>query len=232
MRLARMWNSRSPGVETAWRAPARISRKGCSSAGRGCPKRRFHAPDPNPMTQESPPSRSRNSTARTSAESSPQSERTVARFSEPGLSVATRKIAARVSGAATACARAGDLPATSCVFVGSGFIGRRLCVGQAASELPPDFLQVPAKLMAHRGQKFISEVDLTAARSFSSCDDDARNVSAIAAIEVLCVYLEGPVSTLTFLVTKSLLVLTSRYRAKSSDLRFSGTTREIHQAVP
>ena len=38
MRLARMWNSRSPGVETAWRAPARISRNGCSSAGRGGPE--------------------------------------------------------------------------------------------------------------------------------------------------------------------------------------------------
>jgi hypothetical protein len=35
-----------------------------------------------------------------------------------------------------------------------------------------------------------------------------------------------------FQTTKSVLVLTSRYRAKSSDLRFSGTTREIHQAVP
>jgi hypothetical protein len=28
MRLARMWNSRLPGVETAWRAPARISPEG------------------------------------------------------------------------------------------------------------------------------------------------------------------------------------------------------------
>ena len=114
-------------METAWRAPARISRKGCSSAGRGCPKRRSHASDPNPMTQESPPSRSRNSTARTSAARSPHNERRVARFSGPGLSVATRKIAARVSGAATACARAGDLRAASGVFVGSGFIGYCPC---------------------------------------------------------------------------------------------------------
>ena len=75
------------------------------------------------MTQESPPSRSRNSTARTNAARSPQNERRVARFSGPGLSVATRKIAARVSGAATACARAGDLPAPPGVLVGSGFIG-------------------------------------------------------------------------------------------------------------
>ena len=42
------------------------------------------------------------------------------------------------------------------------------CLGIAAG-----FLQVPAKLIAHRGQKFISEVDLVATRSFSSCDDDA-----------------------------------------------------------
>jgi hypothetical protein len=35
-----------------------------------------------------------------------------------------------------------------------------------------------------------------------------------------------------FQTTKSVRVLTSRYRAKSSDLRFSGTTKEIRQAVP
>lgn len=121
MRLARMWNSKSPGVETAWRAAERISRKGCSSAGRGGPKRRSHASDPNPRTQESPPSRSRNSTARTSAARSPQNERTMARFSDPRLSVATRKMAARVSGAATACARAGNAPAASGVLVRSGW---------------------------------------------------------------------------------------------------------------
>ena len=38
IRFARMWNSKSPGVETAWRVPARISRNSCSSAGRGNPK--------------------------------------------------------------------------------------------------------------------------------------------------------------------------------------------------
>ena len=35
-----------------------------------------------------------------------------------------------------------------------------------------------------------------------------------------------------FHTTKSVRVLKSRYRAKSSDLRFSGTTKEIRQAVP
>ena len=101
IRFARMWNSKSPGVETAWRAPARISRNTCNSAGRGGPKSRSHASDPKPMTQERPPSRSRNSTARNSAERSPQKDRTVARLSGPGFIVTTRKIAARVSGAAT-----------------------------------------------------------------------------------------------------------------------------------
>ena len=52
MRLARMWNRMSPGVATAWRAPARISRNGCSSAGRGSPKSRSHASEPNAITQE------------------------------------------------------------------------------------------------------------------------------------------------------------------------------------
>ncbi len=103
IRFARMWNSKSPGVETAWRAPARISRNTCSSAGRGGPKSRSHASDPKPTTQERPPSRSRNSTARNSAARSPQNDRRVARLSKPGFTVATRKIAARVSGAATGC---------------------------------------------------------------------------------------------------------------------------------
>ncbi len=123
MRLARMWNNRSPGVETAWRAPARISRNGCSSAGRGSPKRRVHASDPNPMTQESPPSRSRNSTARNSAASSPQNDRRAARLSDPGLTVTIRKIAARVSGAETACGTARTLPAASGAVIGLHSIG-------------------------------------------------------------------------------------------------------------
>ncbi len=152
MRLARMWNSRSPGVETAWRAPARISRKGCNSAGRGCPNRRSHAPAPKPMTQESPPSRSRNSTARTSAARSPQSERRTARFSGPGLSVATRKIAARVSGAATACARAGDLLAASGLLIGSVFIACPACLRQAALISPSDFSTRPPNWYPRRGQ--------------------------------------------------------------------------------
>src|SRR6202034_4013407 len=62
------------------------------------------ASDPMPITQESPASRSRNSTARTRPAKSAQNERTAAEFSSPGLIVTTRKIAARVSGADTGCA--------------------------------------------------------------------------------------------------------------------------------
>ena len=35
-----------------------------------------------------------------------------------------------------------------------------------------------AKMISHRGQEFISEIDLAANRTFSSCDD-APSVSAI-----------------------------------------------------
>jgi hypothetical protein len=57
-----------------------------------------------------------NSTARNSAARSPQNDRRVARLSKPGLSVATRRIAARVSGAATGCAmgRKTHLPLRAC----------------------------------------------------------------------------------------------------------------------
>src|SRR5260370_24907429 len=75
------------------------------------------------MTQERPPSRSRNSTARTSAARSPQNERTVARLSTPGLSVATMKIAARVSGATTGCAWADKPAAAWGALIGLGSIG-------------------------------------------------------------------------------------------------------------
>src|SRR5208282_2799473 len=84
------------------------------------------ASDPNPMTQERPPSRSRNSTARNSAARSPQNDRRVARLSIPGLSVATRKIAARESGAATGCASTGKPLAASGALIGSDSI---ICQG-------------------------------------------------------------------------------------------------------
>src|SRR5580693_8360000 len=123
MRLARMWNSRSPGVETAWRDPDRISRNGCNSAGRGAPNRRSHASDPNPSTQESPASISRNSTARKRAERSAQKDRTVARFSAPGFTVSTRNIAARDSAAAIGCAKARSPSAASLPLLGLDSIG-------------------------------------------------------------------------------------------------------------
>ena len=75
------------------------------------------------MTQESCPSRSRNSTARSRAERSAQKERRVARLSVPGFRVTTRKIAARVSEAATGCATAGKLATGWGALFGSGSIG-------------------------------------------------------------------------------------------------------------
>ena len=97
MRLARMWKSRSPGVETAWRGPAWISRNGCSSAGRGGPNSLSHASDPIPITQERFASISRKPTARSSAGRSAHNDRTAPRLAAPGFIVTTRKIAARVS---------------------------------------------------------------------------------------------------------------------------------------
>ena len=100
--------------------------KGMQVRWRGVPKSLSHASDPKPMTQERPPSMSRNSTARTSAARSPQNDRMVARPSGPGLMVTTRKMAARVSGAATGCATRRVLPATSDVLVGTDAIGSHL----------------------------------------------------------------------------------------------------------
>src|SRR5262249_30613750 len=56
-----------------------------------------------PITQVRPASRLRNSTARNNAGRSAQNDRTVEQWSGPGFIVATRKIADRVSGAATGC---------------------------------------------------------------------------------------------------------------------------------
>ena len=109
IRSARMWKSRSPGVETAWRAPARISRNGCSSVGRGGANSRSHASDPTPITQESSASMSRKPTARTSPARPPQMARALAQLASSGLTVTTRKIAARVSGRTTAWTMGGGL---------------------------------------------------------------------------------------------------------------------------
>ena len=98
-----MWNSRSPGVATAWRGPATISWNGCSSAGRGAPNRRSQTSEPNAMMQDRCSSGSRNPTERSRAARSPQSVRTAVSAAAPGATVTTRKIAARVSGAATGC---------------------------------------------------------------------------------------------------------------------------------
>ena len=86
------------------------------------------------MMQESAPSRSRKPTARRSAESSAQRERTRARFSSPGLIVRTRKIAVRVSGAETGCETAAAR-ADAWVLMGSDAIRIQLA-GDGRKSLP------------------------------------------------------------------------------------------------
>src|SRR5262249_23606022 len=61
-------------------------------------------------------------TARNSAARSPHNDRTAATLSSPGLIVATRKIAARVSGAASGCGTALGLPAAPGVIIGSNSV--------------------------------------------------------------------------------------------------------------
>src|SRR5271165_3237287 len=129
MRSARMWNRTSPGVATAWRVAARISRNGCNSAGRGWPKSWSHAADPNAMMQVRFPLGSRNPTERKRAASSAHSDRTATQLAAPGLIVTTRKIAARVSNVATGCGIGLEFPAASGVVIGSDSI--RWCPGEA-----------------------------------------------------------------------------------------------------
>src|SRR5580698_5436408 len=102
-----MWNRTSPGVATAWCRP-RISRNGCRSFGFGVLKARSHRSEPNPKTHDNPALGTRKPTARTRAGRSPHRLRTAASWSDPGFTVATRKMAARVSRASTACGNVDD----------------------------------------------------------------------------------------------------------------------------
>src|SRR5262249_7617450 len=77
------------------------------SAGRGGPNSSSHACEENPITQDRFPSRSRKPTARSSAASSAQRERTASRPAAPGFSVTILKIAARGRGCTTAWGAAG-----------------------------------------------------------------------------------------------------------------------------
>ncbi len=90
-RPARIWNSRSPGVDTARCRGPISSRNGCSSAGRGPPNSRSQAVEPMPATQLSLSSGTRNPTARCSA--GRLESRSRATGSPPGSIVTTRKIA-------------------------------------------------------------------------------------------------------------------------------------------
>ena len=123
MRLARMWNSRSPGVETAWRAaganlPERMQFRRPRRAEQAVPRLGAKPHDAGQAAlrcREIPP----RATARQGR------RRTTARSRDcpsPGLTVTTRKIAARVSGADTGCATARTTPAASGAVIGSDSI--------------------------------------------------------------------------------------------------------------
>src|SRR6202011_6280750 len=77
------------------------------------------ASDPKPMTQERFPSGSRKPTVRSSAARSPHNDRTAAPLAAPGLIVTTRKIAARVRGAATGWGIGLELSAAAGMVIGS-----------------------------------------------------------------------------------------------------------------
>jgi hypothetical protein len=150
--------------------------------GRGCPKRRSHASDPNPMTQESPPSRSRNSTARTSAARSPHNERRAARFSGPGLSVATRKIAARVSGAATACARAAIyrlLPLCSSDRASSGVDSASVRLPRNCRRISPSASQTDSasRTRVYQRSRPRCDQDFSVVRRRTQCQRDRKRPS-------------------------------------------------------
>src|SRR5271165_5936213 len=83
---------------------------------------------------------SRNPTARTSVAISLQKDRTEAQLSEPGLMATTRKIAARVRLAVTACGTGCRFSVASRDVIGS--VPRRLRIGRNAR--PSDRLIVSA----------------------------------------------------------------------------------------
>ncbi len=106
-RLARMWNSKSPGVATAVCAGPRISANGRSWAGRrGCPNR-SQAALPIATLHDSRPCKSRNPTVRSSPPISAITPRTLRTASAVPPIDTTRNIAARDSGAKMLCGSIG-----------------------------------------------------------------------------------------------------------------------------
>ncbi len=77
------------------------------------------------MMQDRPASMSRKPTARTSPRQVRQSPRRVARLAVPGLIVTTRKIAARLRGANTACWTRSVLVGVACIVIGVDSGARR-----------------------------------------------------------------------------------------------------------
>ena len=149
-RLARMWNSKSPGVATAVCAGPRISANGRSCAGRrGCPNR-SQAALPIATLHDSRPCKSRNPTVRSSPPISAITPRTLRTASAVPPIDTTRNIAARDSGARMLCGSIGTRSEES--TIGNDFSARfgpgRLAPGRLA---PSDFAVSrigPATLLA------------------------------------------------------------------------------------
>src|SRR5215469_719474 len=152
IRVARMWNSTSPGVATACRGPDLISWNGCSPAGRGPgPASRSHAPAPKPVTQLSLPVRSRNPTARSRPAMSPDSARTASALSSSGFTTATRKIAALVSVAITSCGSGAAAPSSGITRLSSTSHPRRRGRTRSCAKPAGDVEPEPA-VRGHRAQ--------------------------------------------------------------------------------
>ena len=101
-RCARMWKSRSPGVDTAVCVAPASGMKRCSRCGRGPPTQsRSHRSEPNPTTQLSSPSGIRNPTERFRPDTSASALRRASSLSV--AAIPTRKIAASVNGPRIGC---------------------------------------------------------------------------------------------------------------------------------
>ncbi|MNV91498.1 hypothetical protein D3C71_1859980 [compost metagenome] len=88
-----MCSSRSPGVDTATRAPSPNTRNGCRDAGRGWPNSASQALEPNAQTQDRFCWGARVPTVRVKVATSAHQPRTVSAAAAPGFSVATMNIA-------------------------------------------------------------------------------------------------------------------------------------------
>ncbi len=146
------------------------------------------------MTQERAASRSRVSTARTNPPRSPLNDRRIVRLSEAGFSVTTRNIAARVSGAATGCARARKLSALLRMLFGSGSIGCSSWRGARHFALRNAALASPQGLRAKAYHRRPTKLHATSARG--ECPESIfRDPLTTPATSPLHVFSTGQISS-------------------------------------